>query len=999
MSELSYPIPFFNRLFGKTQGRSADIHPQGVRIGDTWVPHDADGAWRWHHQWFWDRVEFHRHSGAEVRFLLGRGSGVAFVAKACAMRLADAFGTEIAAATKHLERWARLVGADRYVPRHEVDEWVAEAQVIIAPLVPQLDSFRSFDPSGPVMRLAAEAKDAVASMALRNDTWVRRELARRAGWFAGLPKPPTATQQEIAVRDETNALVVAGAGTGKTATIITKIRYLVDAGVASPADILVLAFNADAAEEIRERCAEGGVAGVTVLTFHALGLGILASGPGERPPVLTEVATDESRTDLIGRLVENLLAEPEFAQNFAKFTALYTRPVVDRFASSTEADYASRAKATLRPAFSGAWVRSSEELRIANWLYAHGIAFEYERPFPFATAGEGRTRYRPDFTITLKQRRQDGTVGEVLVFLEHQALDEQGNPPPWMARYREKVAWAREAHRRHGTTLVESFSWWFQQGVWEEKLASALTRAGVPVRPVDWPSFLRRLESTEAPRIAADRRLVIELIRRVLDLSRAGGGPEAAATPGTPPRLATSLLGAVRRNLARLVHGYGAEAPPEPDRIKLFDAIFSAVQAAYEGHKRKRQGIDFEDMISLARQIVGQGAFRAPWSHYIIDEFQDASQSRLELVQLLRRQRRDSRLLCVGDDWQAIIRFAGGDIRVMTEFAQRIGPHWGAALEQTFRYSPVIAEISTEFVTANPSQLKKKIRPATDRRNLPIRIVLASPLESADAGSEEAGFNDVLAAELATIASLMPGASVMLLSRYRRGVPSKEEQQSIQRTFPHLHLAWSTVHRAKGGEADAVIVADLDNDEFGFPCRREDDPIIRRYLPPQDSFEHAEERRLLYVAMTRARHRLTLIASAAAPSPFVRELMERRGQRPGLEVVRSGEALKECPQCKVGVLLARDGTNGRFYSCSLSPACTYKEEACPTCRRGFLVAEGRHIVCSRTKKGDCTHRARLCPRCGQGWLVTRTNRQEGRDFLGCSRFTNEESQCRYTENL
>ena len=235
----------------------------------------------------------------------------------------------------------------------------------------------------------------------------------------------------------------------------------------------------------------------------------------------------------------------------------------------------------------------------------------------------------------------------------------------------------------------------------------------------------------------------------------------------------------------------------------------------------------------------------------------------------------------------------------------------------------------------------------------------------------------------------------LLLSRYRRGIPPTDEQVSIKAAFPTLKLIWSTVHRSKGREADAVIVADLNDDPFGFPCLREDDPIIRKYLPPEDSFEHAEERRLFYVAMTRAKHRLTLIANAQAPSPFIMELIQRQRNRPGLQVISSGDPTKTCPICKAGFLIARDGINGRFYSCTKSPVCSHTEQASPTCRRGFLFSEAKRFVCSKRDAG-CDHMSRICPRCEEGTLILRTNRQRGNQFWGCSRFNEEDEQCKYT---
>jgi DNA helicase IV len=977
MPQLTLSIPFFNRFFGRVRGAGVVVLSNDeVSIGSLVVRHDTEGSWESGPCFFWSKIRL--TSDPAVRFLLQKRDAGSFTALANAHRTRHANRHLIDVAGQRLDRWEAMLSADRYLPRHEVAEWLAGATDVRTALFPSLRELATVLPTCPSVRLSQLTVDPFRVAATRNAQFVAREQTRRNAWFSSFEQPPTTTQREVAIRDETNVLVVAGAGTGKTSAIVAKLRYLLHAGLARPEDILVLAFNANAAEEIRERCKAQGGDGATILTFHALGLKILADAPGEKPPVLTELSTDESRFSLIKKLIASLSEEPTYAENYAKFVFLYARPLVDRF-SVTEVQYVTRTKSAITASLSGDWVRSSEELRIANWLFAHEILFSYEKAYPFDTSGAGKTSYRPDFTITYSKTDSAGVMTEVQIYFEHQALNQQGQPPSWMTGYAAKVEWSRATHRRHRTTLVESFSWWFQTGSWETRLRSALEKAGITVPKVDWQARLRGAELAESRRFESDRKNILGLMQRALDLSR------CTVDVATHERALADSLAHSSKSAAAQAYDASREA--------LFDELFRPVQRAYEDHKRERAGIDFEDMIYCARQVVRAGAYRAKWSYYIVDEFQDASLSRLDLVLALREQRPDSRLLCIGDDWQAIIRFGGGDIRVMTQFAQRVGPFWQANLGQTFRYSSTIADVSSEFITANPDQLKKTISPASGSRSLPIRIILSALPETGGEGH----FNDVLFAELEAIQLFKPDASVLLLSRYRSGIPEISEQKTISARFPGLGLIWSTMHRSKGQEADAVIVGDLNDDAFGFPCLREDDPIIRRYLPPEDRYEHAEERRLFYVAMTRAKHWLALLASSYAPSPFLRELIERRGSRPGLEVVHSGEPAKSCPRCGVGFLIPRDGTNGRFYTCTKSPVCGHKEQACPVCRQGFLIVEGDRIVCSRKKARSCTHEARLCPRCRTGWLVVRVNRHKGNRFWGCSRFSDTEDQCRHTE--
>ena len=88
-------------------------------------------------------------------------------------------------------------------------------------------------------------------------------------------------------------------------------------------------------------------------------------------------------------------------------------------------------------------------------------------------------------------------------------------------------------------------------------------------------------------------------------------------------------------------------------------------------------------------------------------------------------------------------------------------------------------------------------------------------------------------------------------------------------------IEFSTVHSAKGPEADYVIVLDLVDKRYGFPCLVVDDPLLDLVAPPtqHEPYPHAEERRLFYMALTRARKGSYLITDQTNPSPFVRELL------------------------------------------------------------------------------------------------------------------------------
>ena len=197
-----------------------------------------------------------------------------------------------------------------------------------------------------------------------------------------------------------------------------------------------------------------------------------------------------------------------------------------------------------------------------------------------------------------------------------------------------------------------------------------------------------------------------------------------------------------------------------------------------------------------------------------------------------------------------------------------------------------------------------------------------------------------------------------------------------------------TVHRSKGLEADYAVVLGLYSGKLGFPAEIADDPLLDLVLAAPEAHPNAEERRLLYVAVTRARRQVFLLAEGGRPSEFVTELIDG-----GYDVEvfgRPPESDVPCPRCGGGGRLERR-ENARdqsvFYGCSNFPLCEHTAAACPRCGNGLPVRSGEAYICR-----DCGGSIEACPVC-DGWLNARMGRY-GR-FLGCSNFPN----CNYTRNL
>jgi DNA helicase IV len=361
-----------------------------------------------------------------------------------------------------------------------------------------------------------------------------------------------------------------------------------------------------------------------------------------------------------------------------------------------------------------------------------------------------------------------------------------------------------------------------------------------------------------------------------------------------------------------------------------------------------------------------------------VDEFQDISQSRARLLMALKAQHPDVRVFAVGDDWQSIFRFAGSDIHLIRNFGQEfggtfdgeVGVHRTVDLGRTFRSVDQIAFAARTFVLRNPAQIQKQIVPAGTATEPAIRIVTVPK------GEDETKLFDVLAAMSATVTPEAKSATVLLLGRYSFVEP---DLQHLKRRFSRLKISFKTIHSSKGLEADHVILLNADRGRTGFPSEIVDDPLLSLVTPEEETFQHAEERRVMYVAMTRARHTLTLLASNARPSSFVTDLKNNPAY--GIAAPCGVEQQQhDCGECG-GRLLGVTGKDGRiWYRCEHLQHCGNLLPACQSCG----AALPRRAVGTAEVRCGCGTGYEPCPECKDGWLVERTG-SYGK-FLGCVRY-------------
>jgi DNA helicase IV len=705
-----------------------------------------------------------------------------------------------------------------------------------------------------------------------------KQTTKLQSFFQSVEKSPlTQEQVDAVVCFDNRVLLVASAGSGKTSTMVAKAGYALRNGYFQPEQMLLLAFNNDAAKELGQRVKDRllplGLPAEKVVakTFHAFGLNVIGQATGRRPSLarwvesgkdlehLLQIVDDLKDKDLLFRTQWDLF-RVVLGQDLPKFGKEEEAP--DAWDKNTKAE--------------GFWtlnnevVKSRGEQLIANWLFYNGVKYEYEAQYQVDTADAQYRQYQPDFYFP-----------GVDAYLEHWAVDENGEPPKEFVGYKEGMAWKRKLHATNNTRLLETTMAELWSGKAFKYLETELTKLGVILAPnPDRPAPGRK--PIENPRLARTFRSFM--------------------THAKSNRLSAAEL------RSRLHSGVAGQFR---FRHMMFLNLFDAIAAEWEVRLRQASCVDFEDMLNLAADCIEQGKWNSPYELVMVDEFQDASQARARLVAGLVKGS-NKHLFAVGDDWQSINRFAGADLAVMTDFEQRFGPTVTMKLETTFRCPQSLCDISSSFVRKNPRQIRKSVRSKQGNIQDPVTIIRVD---------EELEIRDAIAKRLTEIAGGSTNGRkqrILLLGRYqkdRNHLPTHYDDSKLEVEF-------ITVHASKGLEADHVLIPRMTSETLGFPSKVADDPVLQLAMPGGDSFEYAEERRLFYVALTRARISVTLFTISHKESPFITELVRdhRFEVKDSDGLVSSSEI---CPTCGSGFLVQRKGKYGPFMGCSSYPRCRH----------------------------------------------------------------------------
>lgn len=907
-----------------------------------------------------------------------------------------------------------------------------------------------------------------------NERYINQELKDNSDLFDDLDgKSLDSQQREAIVVDEDAVKVIAGAGSGKTFTIQGKVKYLTEKRDVDPSEILAISFSNASVDDLKERIAEP----IDIKTFHKVGKDILTQyNQYSRPD------TSALKRIIKRYLTKKALKNEDISKKLIEFFSFYINvpPSDDDIKYEGDlldwqegVDFSTlkrRFKNKQRETLNNEIVRSYEELYIANFLFIYGIKYTYEKiysypnknferefnkfkEFLFSFNEEIPDELKNDITKDLlnltdifeeyeiKDYLPDFYLDDYNIYIEHFGLNR--NCENYLIggksseEYVKEMEWKRKVHKKYGTTLIETFSYYQSENRLLTRLAEKLQAQGVEFNEIDYREVYRILLENKTIKEWED---FIVLLKTFIELFKGNNYDE------TKFKEFYDHVGGLKDSFSK-------------DRTIAFLKIVEEIYNDYEAYLLKIKKIDFNDMINKASDCIVKNGLDLPYKYIIVDEYQDTSFTRYNLL----RNICDSigaKIMVVGDDWQSIYSFSGCDVNIFTKFDNFFDVCETRYIEKTYRNSQQLIDASSNFVMKNPDQTRKELKSSKSLK-YPIKLV-----------NFDNDFDEILKFELIIKniinQSTFKNKKILILGRNNKDIFNLLKNFNVENEYgkrkfeilgdedklrrnkfvkivyresPDVNIEYRTVHQSKGLECDNVILINLKNWKAGFPNKMVDDPVLNFVKRNGDSFSYAEERRLFYVALTRTKNNVYLLAPYFKSSVFVQELktdanvellnLEHNRLETLKNIEKNGERYViptklKCPVCKTGVVLLESfwnkGKLNRVLKCSHNMAppfnrCNWEGgyygseledlddiEYCPSCD-GILIKRYRHsdghpfLGCTNFRKTGCRGKGKkleyigkTCLKCGKP-LVKRVNGEDNSLFVGCSGFP----KCRHTE--
>lgn len=280
----------------------------------------------------------------------------------------------------------------------------------------------------------------------------------------------------------------------------------------------------------------------------------------------------------------------------------------------------------------------------------------------------------------------------------------------------------------------------------------------------------------------------------------------------------------------------------------------------YEYNLNTEKALDFNDMINKAINTLKDIGQCPNWQYIIIDEYQDTSITKFELIKEIINITK-AKLLAVGDDFQSIYRFTGCNLNIFLNFEKYFNNSKIFPIINTYRNPQELIDIAGKFIMKNNKQ-QKKILKSNKHLDNPIKIYLSN--------NQIKTFKEILL--------LNKDKEILVIGRNNKDINNYLDKEIIQKEdiyiYNNIEFKYLTIHKSKGLESEVVIIINLVDSIVGLPTKMKDEKILRYVNNTRDYYPYEEERRLFYVALTRTKTYTYLLAPANRYSCFIEELIK-----------------------------------------------------------------------------------------------------------------------------
>lgn len=657
-------------------------------------------------------------------------------------------------------------------------------------------------------------------------------------------------QREAVISEEKRLLVLAGAGSGKTKTLLQKIIYLIEEKGISPSSILAITFTKNAANEMidrliisadstgdyekmlvdkrisiiekeRERALQQKkykwIDGLTVKTFHSFCYQILRNyGVNEFDNQFRIIGNDKKEgedelskhvaTETVFEVIHKLLIEQCEDTNYLLQLKRYLLDyVIDKIHIKKEDPKIQPKDGKFFTTLDGTKVRSKSEQFIADWFYRHSIKYEYE---PLLNVKD--FSFHPDFYIP-----------EANLYIEH--ISDKS----FSTKDKE------EQFQKGNLLLVKTFDGMTKDSALFNHSLDKIVKNRLPL---DYHKTITLNFKEEFHGYQEDVKDFVNQIIRITDMIK----------------VENIDFNFILENARKDQH----------ERVRHFYELAIPIVKKYVSYCTNKSYLDFNDLISKSTSLLRNyndiaTKYQNKYEYILVDEFQDVNNLQVELIKLFLTEK--TQLFCVGDDWQSIYGFRGSNVSYIIEFENHFINSKTIKLNLNYRSTQNIVGASNEVIKHNKFKVEKEVQASKISEH---KIVVYS------GKSEDENIQFCLDKVNELIEDGINPDEILFL--YRR---SKMYSPYFYRFRNEgIKVQGKTIHSAKGLESKVVFIIGLTEGDGGFPDIWLEDRIFQIIKKANHDLLLEEERRLFYVAITRAKDTLFLITEKGNESSFLKEI-------------------------------------------------------------------------------------------------------------------------------